>query len=257
MSVITQNPWIKNWQARPQASFRLFCFPHVGGASSLYRLWPSLLDERIELIAVELPGRGKRFGETPFTSIESLLNAFNPSILPLLDKPFFIFGHSMGALMAYEWARLLRNEGHKLPIALFLSAFEAPHIAKRPKIPLHTMPNSELIQELEKLGGTPPEVLKHLELMELLLPVLRADLQIVENYSYKESSPLEIPFHILGGCQDKEVEEKNLETWRELTASSFQKTMMEGDHFFIHTAREQILNSMGQVLDDYISRKSF
>ncbi len=245
----TKNPWIENWLPRPNAQVRLFCFPHVGGSAAIYRTWPAKFSEQVELLTVELPGRGQRFGETPFSSLKEMLIIFHQAISSYLDKPFFIFGHSMGALIAYEWALLLQKEKQTLPLKLFLSAFGAPHVALSREKQLHLLSDKEFLEELHRLKGTPAEVLKHKELMQLLIPMIRADLKMVETYQYQVSEALALPLCVLGGTQDSEVEESKLLAWKDLTSSVFKSKFLEGDHFFIQSKRDELVHFISQEIE--------
>lgn len=243
-----QNLWIENWSPKPQAQARLFCFPYVGGSAALYRLWPAKLGEQVEVLSVELPGRGRRFGEKLISSLDELVPTFHQAILPYLDKPFFIFGHSMGALIAYEWTLLLEKEGKHLPSALILSAFGAPHVTPPPKRKLHLLSDSEFLEELEHLKGTPKEVLQHRELMSILLPMIRSDLKMVENYPYPKDQKISVPVKVLGGRQDPQVDLSRLEAWKDLAGSSFSLQLFEGEHFFIQSARDRVLESISDEI---------
>ncbi len=249
MNQTNGNLWIEKWKSNPQAKARLFCFPHVGASAMIYRTWGSSLPEDIELIAVELPGRGRRFGESAFHSMSDLIPAMSEGLQSLLDKPFFLFGHSMGALIAYEWTFFLEQKNQKLPEAIFLSAFGAPHLPARPRKVLHRLSDEDFLEELRRLKGTPPEVLQHQELMQLLLPMIRADLEIVENYQYA-SLPRRVssPLYALGASQDEEVELPRLEAWKDLTSSEFKMKLFEGDHFYIQNSRLQVLEYLTQEI---------
>jgi len=253
MSPGLANPWIENWEPRPEAQVRLFCFPHVGGGASIYRSWPQRLDERIELLAVELPGRGRRFGEAPFRSLAEALRIFHASLdASFFDKPFFLFGHSMGALLAYEWSWMLAEQGRVLPKALALSAFGAPHRAAPPRRFLHDLPDLEFIGELQRLKGTPSEVLQHRELMDLLMPMIRADLQMVETYRHAPRGKLTLPFLLMGGQEDVEVAQERLEAWRELTDAGCKLEIFPGDHFFIQSAKDRVIDRLSHEIQKYL-----
>ncbi len=252
MNSFTSNPWIENWLPRPEAQVRLFCFPHVGGSAVIYRTWPSKLSEKVELLAIELPGRGRRFGENPFSSLKELISVFHQAVSSYLDKPFFAFGHSMGALIAYEWALLLQKEKKPLPLSLILSAFGAPHVAPPREKQLHLLSDTEFLEELRRLKGTPSEVLKHQELMELFLPMIRADLKMLETYHCQTASVLPIPFKIFGGIEDSEVDLSRLKAWRELTSASFELSLFGGDHFFIQSARDQVIQNISYEIEKYL-----
>src|SRR5260370_3294800 len=157
------------------AALRLFCFPYGGGGSLSCRDWSRTLPAKVEVCPVQLQGRGSRMHEKPFTRMEPLVKAVLREIGSYLDKPFAFFGHSMGAVISFEVARLLRREGTALPVHLFVSGRSAPQLSE-PKPPTFSLPDAEFIEELLRLRGTPPEVLNHPVLMQVLLPPLHPDL---------------------------------------------------------------------------------
>lgn len=194
---------------------------------------------------VQLPGRGTRLREQPFTSFEPLIEALSEALLPYLRQPFAMFGHSMGATIAFEFARKLRRSSGPSPLRLFVSGRSAPTIPYR-GLPTHTLPDAEFIEELRRLNGTPRGVIENAELMELMLPLLRADFGLIQTYVYKPEPPLLCPITAIGGVQDEEVSRSDIQEWREQT-SSFSLKMIAGDHFFVQTA--------GAVLLEFLSRE--
>ena len=166
----------------------------------------------------------------------SLVQTIAPFLLPYLDKPFAFFGHSMGALVSFELARLLHKEYKCSPSHLFVSGRRAPQVPD-PDPPIHTLPNSEFLQELRRLNGTPEAVLQNDELMQLLLPTLRADFAVLETYVYTPQPLLDYPITAFGGLQDPEVCCEVLEAWRDQTRAAFSLHKFPGDHFFLHTAQ--------------------
>ena len=164
MTASVSDPWIACRKPRPQARLRLFCFPYAGGGASIFRTWPDGLPADVEVCPVQLPGRGTRLMERPFTQLSPLVEALAQALLPLLDKPFAFFGHSLGALVSFELARHLRRQYGVHPVRLFVSACRAPQIPHRDR-PIHTLPEAEFLAELRRLNGTPAEVLEHEELM--------------------------------------------------------------------------------------------
>lgn len=187
-STRTFDTWV-SWQSlNPQASLRLFCFPYAGGATLTFRTWPDSLPMALEVCPLELPGRGKRITSAPFTRLQLLVQAIAIALLPYLDKPFAFFGHSMGGLVSFELARLLRKNYGKVPVHLFVSGYRAPQVPD-PDPPIHDLPEPEFLEELRRLNGTPEIVLENTELMQMLLPALRADFAVIETYAYTPESP--------------------------------------------------------------------
>ncbi len=232
--------WIACRKPNPQARLRLFCFPYAGAGTSIYRTWPAGLPADVEVCPVQFPGRGTRLMETPFAQLWPAVQALAQALAPLLDKPFAFFGHSLGALVGFELARQLRRESGVQPVRLFVSADRAPQIPHRGR-PIHALPEGEFLDELRRLNGIPPKVLEDVELMQIMIPVLRADFAVYETYVYSTEPPLNCPISTFGGLQDDRVSRGDLEAWRDQTNLSFSLRMFPGDHFFLHTTQQLLL----------------
>jgi len=239
--------WIAYRRQNPRARLRLFCFPYAGGSASLFRAWPDDVPALIDVCPIQYPGRETRLSERPYKHIMSMVQALARGLRPYLDVPFAFFGHSLGAMVCYELICQLRSEGQPEPIHLFASGCRAPNIPD-PDPPIHKLPEPEFIAELRRLNGTPEPVLQNTELMQLLMPVLRADFEMVETYRYTDCGLLHCPVSAFGGLNDREVSESDLVGWRELTRGAFTLRMFPGDHFFVHTARQSIVRIVSQVL---------
>jgi medium-chain acyl-[acyl-carrier-protein] hydrolase len=226
--------WIAYHKPRPGARVRLYCFPYAGGAASIFRGWADALPAEIEVRPVQPPGRESRIREPAFTRVEPLVAAFLAGHGDDLGAmPAAFFGHSMGALLAYELARALRREGRPAPVRLFVSARRAPHLPARER-PIYALPEEEFRAELRELKGTPEEVLDHPELMELVGPLLRADFELIDTYEHAPGDPLGCPISAFGGIADATVSEEEMAGWRRHTAGPFRLRMLPGDHFFLH-----------------------
>lgn len=232
----------------PQASLRLFCFPYAGGSSLIFRPWFNSLPKTVEICPIELPGRGTQMKLTPLSRLEPLVEVLASALLPHLDKPFAFFGHSMGALVSFELTRLLRREYDISRIHLFISGRRAPQIPD-PDPPIHALSEPEFIEELRRLNGTPKAVLENAELMQLLIPILRADFAVLETYVYSPAPTLNVPITTFGGLEDSEVSSSELQAWQEQTNAAFSGQMFSGDHFFLHSAQSLLLHSLSQELD--------
>jgi medium-chain acyl-[acyl-carrier-protein] hydrolase len=239
--------WIAYRKPRPQARLRLFCFPYAGGGALMYRTWADGLPADVEVCPIQLPGRGTRLLEPLVTQLSPLIQALAQALLPLLDKPFAFFGHSLGALVSFELARQLRREYGVQPVHLFVSASRAPQLPHQGP-PVHTLPDGDFLAELRRLNGTPKEVLEHEELMRIVLPVLRADFAVYETYRYATELPLDCPISTFGGLRDRTVSQSDLAAWREQTSGSFSPRMFPGDHFFLHTTQPLLLRVLSQEL---------
>jgi medium-chain acyl-[acyl-carrier-protein] hydrolase len=185
--------------------------------------------------------------EKPFTRMLPLVQAIALSLRPYLNQPFAFFGHSMGGLVSFELARLLRQTYGCSPSHLFVSGRRAPQLPDS-DAPIHALPDAEFLEELRRLNGTPDAVLQNGELMQLLLPTLRADFAVLETYAYTPAPRLDCPITVFGGLQDQEVCCGGLEAWREQTHAAFSLHMLPGDHFFLHTAQSLLLQSLHQAL---------
>lgn len=241
------NSWIICHKPNPQAHLRLFCFPYAGGSSLIFRTWSDYLPPSVEVCAIELPGRGRQIKLTPFNKIETLVDAIASVIHPHLDKPFAFFGHSMGGLISFELARLLRKQYGNSPFHLFISGRRAPQLPNL-KPPIYNLPEPAFIEELRQLKGTPKAVLENAELMQMFLPILRADFAVLETYIYTHQPPLEFHITAFGGLQDSEATCDELQAWQEQTKASFSLHMFPGDHFFLHSAQSLLLEKLAKYL---------
>lgn len=239
--------WVTCPKPNPEASLRLFCFPYAGGSSLIFRTWVNSLPKSVEICPVELPGRGTQMKLPLFTRMEPLVKAIAPILLPYLDKPFAFFGHSMGGLLSFELARQLRTEYSISPVHLFVSGRRAPQIPSS-KPPIHALSETEFKEELQRLNGTPSSVLQNTELMQLLIPILRADFAVLETYIYKNEPPLESSITAFGGLQDQEVNVEELEGWQEQSKASYKLQMFPGDHFFIQSSQPLLLQILAKHL---------
>jgi medium-chain acyl-[acyl-carrier-protein] hydrolase len=242
--------WFAFPRRNPQARLRLFCFPHAGGGSSIFRSWPAELPLDIEVSSALLPGRESRLKEPPFTRIAPLVKEVGDVILNYLDKPFAFFGHSMGAFIAFELIHELKRRNATTPTHLFVSGAGAPQIPD-PEPPIHHLPEAEFRESLRRLNGTPQVVLDHPELMELMVPLLRADFAVYETYSYLERPPLACPISAFTGIQDGRVSLERAEAWRAQTTGRFVMRTLPGDHFFLQTAQADLIRSVAQDLQGY------
>ena len=228
------------------ARMRLFCFPYAGGGASAFRTWQEAVPEGVEVCPVYLPGRERRFREPARTRMEPLADELLESLRPHLDAPFALFGHSMGAAIAFEVARRLDREG-MAPAHLFVSARRAPQRPPEGE-PIHALPEDEFVRRVGELDGTPDEVLRDREMMELVLPILRADFILSETYRYREGPPLGMPITALGGSADAHVSRDDLLGWGEQTRGSFRHLRFAGGHFFLQTHRAELLRAVGDDL---------
>lgn len=243
------SPWMFHFQRRPEAKLRLFCFPYAGGSATVFRGWPSKLSDQVELCAVQLPGRQTRIQEQPLTHVEEVLEEVTQDVAVFEEKPFAIFGHSLGAVISFELAwRLLAC--HQLrPRHVFLSACEAPQF-RRTRMALHDLPDRQFERNLKRYKGTPPEIFRNQEIKQLLFPMLRADFEMAYNYQFSPDRKLDCPVTALGGVRDR-TRRKHLEGWGEHTTGSFRMQMLPGDHFYLGKYEDDLLRVIESELAAY------
>jgi surfactin synthase thioesterase subunit len=235
-----------HWLIRsPQASrkLRLYCFSYAGGGANAFSSWQADFGPDIEICAIELPGRGMRMAEAPFTSLPNLIVSLAKIIAAENAAPFAFFGHSLGGLVAFELTRFCARNALPMPTRLIVSGTDAPQ-SRSPSKNLHKMPNDELIEALGGYNGTPPEVLENRELMELVLPTIRADFSLAENYEYKIGLPLSLPIVVFAGKLDDHLSLEQVAAWQKETSNECQVHWFEGDHFYINTEKELLIECL-------------
>lgn len=251
MRTETTTKWLAHWRPNSQAKIRLFCFPYAGGSAAIFRTWADSLPGFIEVCPVELPGRGARLREEPVPGFSRLIQLAASGLQAFINLPYAFFGHSLGALIAFELARYYRKQGMPGPVHFFASGHTAPDF---PEVhpPIHQLPDAEFLAELRSLNGTPDAVIANQELMELLLPLLRADFALNETYVCDAEAPLDLPFSVYGGLRDRDVTRTSLEAWQKHTRSTFTLQMFNGDHFFIQQNQHTLLEMVARELIQYI-----
>jgi medium-chain acyl-[acyl-carrier-protein] hydrolase len=212
-----------------------------------------MLPPDVEVLPVELPGRASRFREPPFRRLDELVEKVAEVLSSELDRPYAFFGHSMGGLISFELARRLRELGAEGPLWVFVSARRAPQFPSDDD-PVHALPEPEFIAKLRELNGTPEEVLQHPELMQMMIPLLRADFEVNETYEFEPGEPLACSISALGGLGDEEVTREHLEGWRRHTRGGFSLRMFPGDHFYLEAHRQPLLQAVAQDLMTLISQ---
>lgn len=247
MQSLAKSQWLPSRKTSLNASVRLFCFPYAGGNESAYRHWQQKLRESIEVLPVQLPGRGSRIKEPPYSELRPLVHAASEALAAEMEKPFAFFGHSMGALVAFELARDLLKQHGIQPVHLFISAKCAPR--QRPEDPATgQLSDAELIEILARYEGTPRELSNDAELMRLVLPVIRADMALCNSYIYEPGPSLECPITVFGGLEDHVSSRACMESWQEHTKGPFTLRMLPGGHFFINTWAVPVFEVIRQEL---------
>jgi medium-chain acyl-[acyl-carrier-protein] hydrolase len=248
---MTVMPTSSKWFLRPavytQPRLRLFCFPYAGGAASAYSQWSSNVPAGVEVWPLQLPGRQNRLSETPIAQISAIVQALAPVLQECLDIPYAFFGHCMGAHLSFELVRQLRRQGAPLPEHLFVSARRAPQL---PDMNTHCHHLSEpvFLKAVSNLNGLSKEFVENKELVQLMMPTLRADFKAAETYHYVEEEPLSCPISAFGGTEDYSVTSEELMGWRYQTTGAFRFYLFPGDHFFIHSQQTSVLKAISREI---------
>lgn len=249
-TAVKSSPDLNRWIYRPrpnhQAQLRLICIPYAGGGASIFRSWPADLPNDVDVWAVRLPGRENRLSETPYSRIAPLVEALIGILRPYLTVPYALFGHSLGALVSFELARRVRQERLPSPVHIFVAGRQAPQIPD-PDPPIHHLPEADFIEQVKLYNGIPQAVFEEPELLQLMVPVLRADFAVNETYHYTPQTALDCPISAFGGEQDTTVPIDDLKSWQVQTTHRFKVRLYSGDHFFLRTAQASLLHDM--VLD--------
>ena len=226
---------------------RLVCFPYAGGGPAAFRPWGRDLPRDVELCIVHLPGREGRWREPAPHHADGLIGPIAEALLPLLSTPYVFYGHSLGTLIGFEVARYLARVHATMPSHFVGSAHRAPHLPN-PHPEIGHLANDQFVAEINRrYGGIPQAVLDNRELLELMLPALRADFSVYETYGYTDAAPLGCPISMFGGSSDRFVSSAEMAAWQRHTSARFRHTTVAGDHFFIQSRRDVVL---GAVLEN-------
>lgn len=238
--------WLHDPFRSPNAETRLICLPYAGGHAGIFSGWAEELSD-VDVCAVQLPGRASRFSEPPIDNLTELVAHLVPAVAGLADRPIAIFGHSMGASVGFELIRALPSSAAKMVKRLIVSARMAPTFdVKDP--PIHDLPKADFISALSGLEGTQPEFFENDELVDLLLPMLRADFRLIGTYKPQTIQPIDVPISALAGSRDSRAPADSMADWASLSRSGFDQTIIDGGHFFIDTAKADVLRTLAQRL---------
>lgn len=245
VALTCETPYL--WTARRGGHRRrLICFPHAGGGAAAFTDWAQLLPAEIELAAVQLPGRQNRITEELFTEVEPLVNVLCQAMRPVLDGNVAFFGHSGGATLAFEVARALRQRGLPGPTRLFLSSEPAP--GPRRVRRLHDLPDEEFRAEVLRMGGIEPEIASEEDIMQVLLPTLRADFALWEEHQVAGGAPLDIPITVLGGRGDDRAPADLLLQWQDFTTAGLTSHLYDGGHFYFLDRLDEVIGVMSRTM---------
>jgi len=240
--------WAPAFRTRPNAESRLFCLPYAGTGATIYSGWQRELPAGVEVVAIHLPGREARLREPSFRRLEPLLDALADVLSPCLDLPYAFYGHSLGAWIAYYLTQRFVLTGQKLPAHLFFGASRAPHLPN-PHAPIHALSRSQFVAHVgRRYGEIPPAILADREIMDIVVPIIQADLELLETVEYRRLDPLPIPISAFAGDQDAEITLADVAAWREHTSSRFSCETLPGDHFFLKSCAPRLLSRVGQEM---------
>jgi surfactin synthase thioesterase subunit len=228
------------------ARVTLYCLPFAGGGAGVFRDWAAGLPPGTEVCPIHLPGREARFREPAIDDVDVLLAGLLEALAPHLDRPFALFGHSMGGLIAFELADRLRARGI-VPAWFFASGARPPHVP-RPDPTRHLLPDDDLVALVGRMNGTPREVIEESEVIRLMLPTIRSDFRLVETYRYRPRAPLPCPVIAIAGRDDPEAPPAAMEAWRVHAAGRFEMHVLPGDHFFVSSERARVLELLSERL---------
>jgi medium-chain acyl-[acyl-carrier-protein] hydrolase len=245
MTALTK--WFPFGSIAPGARTRLFCFPHAGGTASTYQRWLKILSPDVDVRPVEFPGHGTRLAEPLLLDAHVLVKEFTRAILPLLDRPFALFGHSLGAIVAFEAARELRRIGAPSPMCLLVSGSAAP--GNEPIFtPFSQLSDQDFVKRLKQFHLSPPVVYECSELMELTLPSIRADVALGERYVHSAEPRLKVPITAFAASDDSVVMAERVRDWKAHTDSVFEFYLFPGDHFFLSSSESSVLPIVWKTL---------
>ncbi|MFF5173720.1 thioesterase II family protein [Micromonospora sp. NPDC000089] len=228
----------------------LFCLPYAGGsATRVYGRWQRDLPDTVEVVPVELAGRGARITETPLSSVDAITADILGPVLVRIDRPYAVFGHSLGALVAFELTRRLEHLHGRPATCLFVSGHRAPQLPQPTGQYDYRLPDAAFKERLRELAGTPEEVLAHEELLDLVLPVLRADFEAADTYRWRPGPRISSPVVVYGGADDPEAPPDTLAGWATLTSGGCDVRVLPGRHFFLHDEQAALLEGVTADLE--------
>ncbi|MEV7230821.1 alpha/beta fold hydrolase [Polymorphospora sp. NPDC051019] len=252
MSGTTLGPWLRRYQHRPAAAVRLLCFPHAGGGAGTFRAWDVLLPPSVELVSVQYPGREDRFADPLVDDMDELTAQVAAAIARIIDRPYLVFGHSMGSAVAYETVQRLRRYGVPEPDWLFVSGRPAPGDVTGGDV--HLRDDDGLCAELGRLGGTDDVVLADPELRRAVLRYVRNDYRLIETYRPTPAAALSCPVAVLRGGDDPELSADQAHGWARTTTGKLDVRTFPGDHFYLVPQRRAVVATIVGKLDPVLAR---
>lgn len=243
---IERQQWIRRFHQSPDAAVRLVCLPHAGGSASFYFPVSQRLSSEFDVVSVQYPGRQDRRHEPCVDDLRDLAAAVFEALRPIADRPIALFGHSMGATLAFEVARLLEGRAGVVPTHLFVSGRRAPSRHRDEQV--HLLGDEGLLADVRRLSGTDSRVLGDPEMLRAALPSIRADYRAVETYRYRPEPPLRCPITAFTGDDDPKTTIDEVRSWAEHTTAAFDLKVFPGGHFFLVAHQAAILGSVAEAL---------
>ena len=249
------NPWFVCHKTVLHTRLRLFCFHFAGGGASFCRDWGNYLPAGIELIAIQLPGREQRYGEPFHTRATSVVDTLLQIMIEndYLDAPCVFFGHSMGTIISYELIRLIKKQHLEQPLLYIPSGMKPPHLSNH-ETPIHALPDLEFCREFLKKEHSDrlESIFNDDEMRDFFLPMIKADTELVETYTFEDATPFDCPITAFTGVDDQDVPEAQLLEWARHTTGTFKYHCFPGDHFYIETAKDEMLSTLNREISRFL-----
>ncbi|MBP6986323.1 MAG: thioesterase [Alphaproteobacteria bacterium] len=243
----TESSWLLFPHANPTATKRIFCFHYAGGSALAFYPWAKLFDSTIELVCVQLPGHGTRFTEPLLKSMPAIIDSLLEEFSDYVDKPYYLYGHSLGGLIAFELTHRLQLESQRMPNCLIISGKAPPHLDLGQ--PISHLPDEAFIEETKKYDGMPAEILENRDILNLWMPILRADFEVLETYiPPPEHQKLSCDLVTLGGLNDVMVPPSHILQWQKFTSKGFKSSFFPGNHFFIAPQQKEVTALISNVI---------
>lgn len=246
---MTDTSWVVRPFPRPDAALRLFCLPFAGGNTGIFDGWEQALPDRVEVCAVQYPGRRERMQEPPIRRMSHLVTALVAGVRPLLDRPYLLFGNSLGSKIAFEVAHRLGRQGARMPERLVVSSSPAPPLADQAP-DFSSMTDQQVMTELVRRGTLPAELANNSELQVTAAPVIRADYELAATYRYRDRGPLSVPIDTVSGADDPFVTEHAVRAWEAMTKAESTTTFVPGGHDLLYRPEDGLFDLLSAACDN-------
>lgn len=249
MAILKRNVglWIRRFNPGDGARTRLICFPHAGGSASFYSPLFRALPPTVDVAGIQYPGRQDRWHEKPIGDVDELADRIAVELEPWTNLPIALFGHSLGATLAFEVARRLERD-RTVPVALFASGRRAPSRHRNERV--HLGSDRDLLAQIKRLHGTDGQVLENEEIVRMIMPALRSDYRAAETYRYRPGLRLTCPILALAGGDDTVATVEEVNAWGEHTTAPFELRVFPGGHFFLTAHAAAVRDLVSQRLSD-------